>query len=468
MSRADSGGFDLVLALSLPYLQQRLDGLIPDALDPGVSYDRDNVLGLTHVPPFRVHVHVGLSLHLRLAIGEVAVQTDADGTRVTVAMSGTAWFSWDDATVYEGVVLVPAGQWPKAEANPTVELSVEWSIAADGEHLQLQSPRSQLRLLTADGQPFALTQLPVISTVLAALDLLFGPLGRADLSTWVAGLPDELSAAVNAALPDSLPAVPVPFADVRVGSVGADLLALVSIVGPPGEAAAITRSPIRRAADGTPRDLAGLVVANRLILSAVAVALGKALGGSMVPPHPCQWQGDLAIGTTHTVNVHLTSVLARVDQLGALNLDLRFAGADWSGGFGLNGQATVTADVRLSPGALTFTLPTLRITQLDVWVAWWVYTLMAIGAGPLGALVVGLVDACAEGELAGDVNRLLTAILPKDFAVPLIDIGLRPVDVTRPQPDAQWQLANVTQPPAPPLVVPISQAVDRMVVLTNS
>ena len=70
MARADSGGFDLVLAISPEYLRDKLDDLLPDRFDPKVSFDWDwDAPG-----PVNIDAHIGLTAHLTLTIEDVIVQ----------------------------------------------------------------------------------------------------------------------------------------------------------------------------------------------------------------------------------------------------------------------------------------------------------------------------------------------------------------------------------------------------------
>lgn len=469
MSRADSGGFDLVLAISIGYLQQRLTADLPTEAHTGFTYDRDSLCGLTSVFGKKVHAHLGLTAHLALTIDDVVVTPESDGASITVGATARARFGWDDVTLFEDDVIIGAGLHPKdTDFDPTPDdylslaVTLAGKLVADGDSLRVTGLTT-----TVTVPPGTLESIPPVAGLLWAMRIVHDEWAN-DLLAWLGQLPGAMAAAINALLPDALPAMPLPFADVRMSAIGSDLLALVTISGDPGDPRAITRSPIRRNADGSSRDPAGLVVANRLVLGAVREGLAELLGqAGFQPPHPCHWRGTTGIGGARGIPVQLTWVLGQIDQTGKLRLDLSLAGADASGGFGLSGTATVAAGVTVYPDRLELKVDPPTITHLDAWVAWWVYALMAVGGGPIAVAAMALVDALAEGELAEELNGLISSHMPTSFTVPLADFGLDPITRSAAQPDAEWQLANLTVPPAPPLLVPISRANDHILVLAE-
>ena len=471
MARADSGGFDLVVGISPEYLQTRLEGLLPHQFDPTITFDWEwDMPG-----PINFDVHLALTTHLRLAIADVVVLPGPDGPRIEVGATTSVWFSWEDVTLIEDHVLLGADRWPKTGEldgsrphDPAVAVRLGAAITSDGTDVQLRDLRGDV---TLTGAP--LTSIPAIAALqagildkLAELPLLDK---LADLLTaftaWLEHLPQALADAVTDALPASLPAVPLPFDEVRFTNVGRDVLALVSLWGTDGDEHAVTRSPIRRTAAGAPAGPLGLVVANDLMLRGARAALDPLLpNAGWRAPHPCHWRANHRLATVQDIGVDLTWVLGSVDEAGLLRLEVRFAGSHAGGGFGLTGSATFAIGVNDTFDAFVIDEP--HLASLDVWVAWWVYALMAVGGGPIGVLVTGLLDAFAGGELAGALHRELDAAFPDTFPLPRPDTGLEPHAVSRVQPDAAWQLASICD--SPPLVIPVSRAHDLIVALVDT
>ena len=470
MARADSGGFDLVLGISPEYLQARIDALLPERFDPTFTFDWEwDMPG-----PLNVDVHLGLTTHLRLAIADVVVLPGPGGPRIEVGATSTVWFSWDDVTLIEGKVLLGARQWPATGEldgsdphDPAVAVRLGAAITSDGTDVQVRDLSANV---TLTGAP--LTSIPAIAALQAGILEKLAELPLLDklaellsaFTAWLEHLPQALADAVTHALPASLPAVPLPFDEVRFTNVGRDVLALVSLSGTDGDEQAVIRSPIRRTAAGAPVGPLGLVVANDLMLRGVRAALDTLLpDAGWRAPHPCHWRANKRLATVQDIGVDLTWVLGSVDESGLLRLEVRFAGSHAGGGFGLTGSATLAIGINDTFDEFVIDEP--HLASLDVWVAWWVYALMAVGGGPIGVLVTGLLDAFAGGELAGALNRELDEAFPDTFPLPCPDTGLERQVVSRVQPDAAWQLASICD--NPPLVIPISRAHDLIVALVD-
>ena len=206
-------------------------------------------------------------------------------------------------------------------------------------------------------------------------------------TAWLDHLPQALADAVTDALPASLPAVPLPFDEVRFTIVGRDVLALVSLWGAYGDEHAVTRSPNSTAPPPGPRpDRWASLSRTDLMLRGARAALDPLLpNAGWRAPHPCHWRANHRLATVQDIGVDLTWVLGSVDEAGLLRLEVRFAGSHAGGGFGLTGSATFAIGVNDTFDAFVIDEP--HLASLDVWVAWWVYALMAVGGGPIGVLV---------------------------------------------------------------------------------
>ena len=212
MARADSGGFDLVLAISPEYLRDKLDDLLPDRFDPKVSFDWDwDAPG-----PVNVDAHIGLTAHLTLTIEDVIVQPGPDGPRVQVGTTTGVWFEWDDVTLIEHKVLLGAGRWPKQGAldgSDPDELRLVATLAGNltsaGHVVQISGLTAHLGFESGSA-----SDIPGVAALLAAVNappdwLIPDKLEElvAAIAGWIARLPQAFADRLTDLLPDALPAV---------------------------------------------------------------------------------------------------------------------------------------------------------------------------------------------------------------------------------------------------------------------
>ena len=471
MARADSGGFDLVLAISPEYLRDKLDDLLPDRFDPKVSFDWDwDAPG-----PVNIDAHIGLTAHLTLTIEDVIVQPGPDGPRVQVGTTTGVWFEWDDVTLIEHKVLLGAGRWPKQGAldgSDPDELRLVATLAGNltsaGHVVQISGLTAHLGFESGSA-----SDIPGVAALLAAVNappdwLIPDKLEElvAAIAGWIARLPQSFADRLTDLLPDALPAVAMPFGNVRFTSVGTDVLALASMSGTGGDPHAVVRSPIRRNASGEPTGPLGLVVANALMLRTAREGLGFLPDAGWHAPHPCHWRSMDRLTTVQEIEVYLSWVLVSIDEAGAMRIDVRFGGGHSSGGFGLSGGATFAVTLALSEDEVGLKLEDPHLTHLDLWFSWWMYALMGVGGGPLGVLVLGLIDAFAGGDLAAALSAALTDRFPNSFTIDPPDTGLMPQAVSRVQPDSEWQFASVLD--SPPVQIPVSRAHDLVLQLVDT
>ena len=325
MARADSGGFDLVLAISPEYLRDKLDDLLPDRFDPKVSFDWDwDAPG-----PVNIDAHIGLSAHLTLTIEDVIVQPGPDGPRVQVGTTTGVWFEWDDVTLIEHKVLLGAGRWPKQGAldgSDPDELRLVATLAGNltsaGHVVQISGLTAHLGFESGSA-----SDIPGVAALLAAVNappdwLIPDKLEElvAAIAGWIARLPQSFADRLTDLLPDALPAVAMPIGNVRFTSVGTDVLALASMSGTGGDPHAVVRSPIRRNASGVPTGPLGLVVANALMLRTAREGLGFLPDAGWHAPHPCHWRSMDRLTTVQEIEVYLSWVLVSIDEVGQTGL----------------------------------------------------------------------------------------------------------------------------------------------------
>lgn len=454
MARADSGGFDMVLELSVPAINEMVRDLLPTQVDRTWSLD---------VALWRL-VGWGLSARVHVTVGEVQLAAGVAGgpPALTWAVSAEgSQMCWDALEVL-GLDVIDAGCAPFA---PVVTLSA--TPTAAGKRLSVEQIRATVTL-----PPGTLEAVPGVSAYLALFDLIPGGKTREEARVELyQKVQSGLSAALNAVLPNTVPLAVLPVESVALAVVGSELRVLMNIDAvalPPSDPGAITRSALRRPPAGSsgPTDLAALIVGNDwLMRSKVRPALELGLGldaGGFRAPHPCFWSGTKSLTNHFDMDVVLTQVLGEIDQGGNARVSVVLSGTHSTGAFGLTARATIGLGVSIGADhTLRVAVQEPTVSEVDVWVAAWVYVLAVFFPGdPLVLLALGLVDACA-----GDGARAaLTAALNGRLNIPDVEVSVPSIanlhiDLSMVQADAEWQMATLPMGPVP-LTLPLSRAND--------
>lgn len=456
MTRAISGGFDMVAELAIDAIDEWSREHLPTQIDKAWSIDVALWRLLDWKLTTQVHVAVTpATLEAGVAGGPPRIVWGVSAEGSQMCTEELEVFGWD---------LAPADCHPFL---PTVTLTAD--IVAAGRRLSLEGIAAQVSLPAG-----SLEAIPGVTAYLAAFDLFPGGATREEKRTELYAMVESgLSAAMNVLLPDSIPLLPLPVQSVALAVVGQELRVMMNIdavANPVSDPAAITRSVLRRpgagAQAGGPRDLAGLVVGNDWLLrSTIRPALERGLGLPSIgfcAPHPCFWMGAQRLVDHFDMSVNLTQVKAEIDSTGVARISAGLGARHSTGAFGLTGSLTMGLGVSLSTDRkLRVIVAEPEVSALDVWIADWVYVLAVFVPGdPLVLLALGLVDACAGGGAASVIRGALTDkvnVEDRELSVPSI-AGLE-FHISMAQPDAEPQLANLPIGPFP-IPIPVSRAND--------
>lgn len=451
MSRADSGGFDLVFELSIAAIRQRLAPVIGTPI-PDVTLPVQNWGNLV--------------FHSSLALNDLTLLSDAT---IRTTVSGSISLSWP-ALVVNGVTVIDAGSETFGAA-----ISVGGTPEASGTSL---SARFAADAVQVDIAPGSLELIPGISAYLATIGAIFG---NAAMETERQRLYDNAEAGIenslNGALPDVVPLGTLPrppVSSVEIVAVGQELRILMMIGGRRADAnpAAITRSAIRVGPAGIPRDLAAVIVGNACVLRdllrpMLRTGLGLSNSG-FAASHPCAWIGTAnlpASATVAGVRPRVRAVIGGIDTSGALRVRLAFDGEHSTGAFGITGSIDLRIGLSITSNpdgtrTLTLTAGTGVVTSLDIWVAWWVYA-GGIFVSPLLVLAIALTDAFAGGALANTINGAVRAAIgPGTLGLPLPANAISVTGLSAAQPDAEPRVIDlgpfsITDFPANDVIVTI-------------
>lgn len=453
MSRADTGGFDLVLGFSPEYLLALAGRHLPTTASHTVRLDVDTFLGI----PVDIHVHLTCTATMGPE-GAVVTPGPSWDAGATVALSygvKTHW-SWDDIVVL-GNTVVGAGEWPPANdpaaAVPLLVATGTTTLTTDAGSLVLIDPG-----LTLTIPPGGLDQLPGVTAVLAAVRTI--PAVGASLAQWITdqlynGLTGGLNGVIAALLPDRVTIVKLPTAwSVKIGVAQehpGDVLAMIAFKAveyngePAGVLMPVRRSPLRHRPDGTSRDLTGVVVGNYWLLrDVIRPPVAKALAllsGQFAELHPFWWFGTAPLVEKMGMGFSIVSLGAQIDQAGALRFDGAVSASALGDGITIRGSISV--GLSASTGSSKLNLAVLEpVVHLDCTVAWWAW-LLSIVVGPAAITTTAIVDACLGGEMESAVAGALKGKMPSiSVDLPTID-GMQPAIVSTSQPDAEWQLARI-------------------------
>jgi hypothetical protein len=454
MARADSGGFDLVLEVDMAAIQERVAAAVAAVAPDDWT---------THVPGLQFGFYPALRISgaftgFTLEPGPTVVSTSTLSVRIDWGVFGIP----DPLGLLRDTV--DAGNSTKSivvttRCTPTIEDGELWvtDIAVE---------------VSVDK-----TEWSTVEGIAGYLALLVDPLGILTQFFW-----DTLRAQILAPLSENIPRRlligVLPVGDTQLDAVGQELRVLVTVDGQPGTPRAITRSAIRPAPAGAkPRDLAAVIVGNdhllrAMIRPALATCFTLTGKGAFLDPHPCYWVGgttrddQISLGIQLDTEVLIDRVMAEIDMAGALRTRVYFSSRHASGGFGITGSASyaITSRADADGKKLSVTVDPPRIDDLDIWIEWWVYGLMALGFGSIGLLATGLTDAFTGGALKEGVLGLLTPfrLLPDTLDLPYLVGDIRIDHQPQGQPDAEWQTICWPQPGAP-LCIPVSRANDVIV-----
>jgi hypothetical protein len=428
MSRADSGGFDLGLHLSIDALRRQLQPVVATPIPNQVSH-------ISGWGDLTFATHIGLT--------ELALQPDCS-VRATLSTAGTS-LSWP-ALVWNGITLAPAGTAPFS-----FDLTLVARPVASGTSLSLTLAADAVSVHIGPG---TLEAIPGVFQWLALVGLTQGRAAQeAERARLYRDTESGLAATINGALPRSLPIGTLPsppVRDVRIDCRGDELRVLMTIGGTVGNPSAITRSPIRRSGSGAALDIAGVVVGNHCLLRDVlrpALTTGLSLSaGGFTNSAGLLWGGNAPLPASATVagvRPAVTSVHGGIDSSGMLRVALHFEGTHSSGGFGFRGDVDLAFGATITGSgtsrALRLSLSTTVVKNLDIWVEWWVYAIGFV-VSPLAVLAVALTDAFAGGALAGAINGAVSAAIPAGtLALPLPAGGIGPTSLSMAQADAEAQ-----------------------------
>lgn len=434
MSRADSGGFDLVFELSIAAMRQRLTPVIgapiPDAVMPVQNWG-------------------DLVFHSELALNELTLLPDAT---IRAAVSGSITLTWP-ALVFGGTTIIGAGSQLFGAS-----LSVAGRPESSGTALSVRFAADAVQVELAPG---TLEAIPGVAAYLSAIGLVFG---NAAMETERQRLYDNSEGAIegslNAALPDVVPLGTLPrppVGSVEFATAGQELRILMMIGGRRADAspAAITRSAIRIGPAGVPRDLAAVIVSNACVLRDLLrpmLRTGLSLSNSgFISQHPCAWLGTAnlpASATVAGVRPRVRAVIGGIDTTGALRVRLAFDGEHSTGAFGIEGTIDLRIGITITQNAdgtrtLSLTPGTGVVTGLDIWVKWWVYV-GGIFVSPLLVLAIALTDAFAGGGLANTINTAVrNALGPGTLGLPLPANAISVTTLSSAQADAEPRLIDV-------------------------
>ena len=434
MSRADSGGFDVVFELALASIRQRLAPVIGVPL-PDATIAMPNWGNLV--------------FHSELALSDLTLLPDAT---IRTTVGGSIRLSWP-ALVASGITLIGAGSQVFAAS-----ISVSGTPEASGTSLAARFTADAVQIEIAPG---TLEGIPGVAAYLTFIGAVFGNAARETERTRLydnaeAGIEDSL----NASLPDVVPLGTVPrppVSSVEIVAVGQELRVLMMVGGRRAGAnpAAITRSAIRIGPAGVPRDLAAVIIGNACVLRdllrpMLRTGLGLTNSG-FLSTHPCAWSGNVALPASATVagvRPAVRAVIGGIDTSGALRVRLAFDGEHSTGAFGITGSIDLRIGLSITTAAdgsrtLTLTVGTGVVTSLDIWVAWWVYV-GGIFVSPLLTLAIALTDAFAGGALANTINSAVrSAIGPGTLSLPLPSGAIGVTGLSAAQPDAEPRTITV-------------------------
>ena len=452
MSRADSGGFDMVLELSLPALNEMAHDLLPTQVDKSWSIDID-LWGL---------IEWGLDARLHVVVGDVELAAGIAGGPPTVSWSVSAAGTQMCTDALE-IPVFPDIEGGCDPFEPGVTLSA--TLVAAGRRLSIEQITATVTI-----PPGTLESIPGITAYLALFDLFPGGKtteeARVELYQQVQS---GVTAALNAVLIDAVTLAVLPVESVALAVVGSELRVLMNIDAvaiPPSDPRAITRSALRRPAGSSgPTDLAAVIVGNDWLLrttfrQALEAGLGLDASGFRAP-HPCFWTGSRRVTSHFDMDVSMTQVMAEIDQGGDARVTLALSGKHSTDAFGLTARATVGLGVSMGAGRLHVDVGDPTVFDVDVWVAEWVYVLAFFApAHPIVLLALALVDACA-GDSA---ETALAAALGGRLQVPDVDLAMPSVgglgvDLSMAQADAEWQIAMIPMGPTV-VALPVSRAND--------
>ena len=451
MSRADSGGFDLVFELQLAAIRSRLAPLIaapiPDANMPVQNWGT-------------------LVFHSQMALTSLTLAPDAT---VTTAVSGSITLSWP-AMTFNGIQVIAPGSQTFAAG-----VSVAGRPDASGTSLSLRFAADAVQVTIAPG---TLEGVLGIGAWLTFVGQVFGAAAReAERLRIYTATEQGLEASLNASLPDVVPLGTLPrppVSSVEIVAAGQELRVLMMIGGRRADAnpAAITRSAIRVGPAGFPRDIAGVVIGNKCVLRDVLKPMlrtGLGLSNSgFVSSHPCAWIGNAPLPASATVagvRPAVRALITGIDSSGAIRVQLAFDGTHSTGAFGIEGTLDLRIGASIVTAAdgtrtLTLSVGTGVVSGLDIWVAWWVYA-GGIFVSPLLVLAIALTDAFAGGGLANTINNAVRgAIGNGTLAMPLPAGPLGVTSLSAAQADAEPQVIdlgpfNVSVFPANDVIVSI-------------
>ena len=340
MTRAISGGFDMVAELAVDAIDGWAREHLPTQIDKAWSIDVALWRLLDWKLTTQIHVAVTpatLEAGVAGAPPSVTWGVSADGSQMCTEELEV--FGWD---------LSPADCHPFL---PTVTLTAD--IVAAGRRLSLEGIAAHVVL-----PPESLEAIPGVTAYLATFDLFPGGATREEKRIELYAMVESgLASAINVLLPDSIPLLPLPVQSVALAVVGQELRVMMNIdavANPVSDPAAITRSVLRRPPAGAtagPRDLAGLVVGNDWLLrSTVRPALERGLGLPSIgfcAPHPCFWMGAQRLVDHFDMRVNLTQVKAEIDSAGIARISAGLSARHSTGAFGFTGSATMGLGVSL-------------------------------------------------------------------------------------------------------------------------
>jgi hypothetical protein len=473
MSRADTGGFDLVLGLSPEYLLALAGRHLPTTVAKTIAIDKDTFL----VIPVDTHFHLTCTATMGPE-GAVVTPGPTWDAGATVALSygvKTQW-AWDDIVVLGGTVLA-AGVWPPpgdpAAATPLLIATGTTTLSTADGSLVLDDPG-----LTLTIPPGGLDQLPGVTAVLAAVRTI--PAVGAALAQWITdqlydGLTGGLNVMIAELLPNRVSVVKLPAAwTTKIGVAKdhpGDVLAMIAFAAgtyngePPGLLLPVQRSPLRHRPDGTARDLAGLAVGNYWLLRdvlrpPVAKALSL-LNGQFAELHPFWWFGSAPLVEKMGMGFSIVSLGAQIDSAGALRFDGSVSASALGDGITIRGTVSVGLLPTTAAGKLNLGVQE-PVVHLDCSVAWWAW-LLSVVVGPAAIATTAIVDACLGGEMESAVAGALKGKMPSvSVDLPTLD-GMQPAVVSTSQPDAEWQLARIFG-----MTIPLSRCNDVVLALGSA
>jgi hypothetical protein len=456
MPTADTGNWDIVIEIATNAMQRVVGGLLPRSL-PATRISNPGLSGTVtpHIAPGAVSLSGG---------GEVTIGISIDGTEIHVE---------------EIDLPIPGVTNPLPAWLSTIVLNGDVHVT---DRLEMQGNN-----LVIDFSPDSAHSQPAVSVSLDEGSLLSAPLvqfalaaaflsgGEAAYTAARHQLVDELEAQIEQQVLSALTttgrvtvvaAPPFPITASALLTQSQSLHLCYALCNPAGSTAAISRSMLLTTTAGAPADVAAFAISNASLLGCfVKPEVTRILGlpaSRFLSGHPCFFLGHSAIPVPGLpgliTEVTVDSLIAGIDELGLLRLQLGLTAKGVAGAFKITASAdlafAITAGVRGSTLSIEIAQSRPPIIESDIAIEWWVYVAGGLTGGVGVAVILGLVDVFGgrllDGPLSSLVSGLIGSIPPVTAPLPSAAPPVRVREVKRVEPDSVRRTI-----PLPPLPFPL-------------